>query len=753
MAQNTVVWLLSKGLNDIATSGETPKFDIKWSLPIYDHLTDGTVMTTPYANPGPDMDDGTTPPTHNQKDPGDFNGLFYTNGLKYSLSQWETDGTAGVTETTGWAKNPEWSLSVMERDTSRPAEANTGSNTTFLYGSVSGGTFSGDDYGTNHLSSWSVSNLYENVRYDGTSTEDTDPGEDPRAYAHYTVYLRCEKSEAGIDPTPGFIAGSVRFNKVLLFTDIDGSPSPIAMICLGTPVALFADNQGQSNSLAISFQLGFNPNDTAVESVSFDNLYWTKVGEYPDHEGDMRLFSRNKLVIGELGENYHSINGPAWITIKDTDSIDKKVISYTWSQSGNNLESTSIGGTNINSIYVSVPEDISPVSQTGLCSLNLMVTNATDTLNIYTNGSLNATNFNVDESRTTIYSDNYDFYSFFSVVASGAGSDKKNMDSSVVVGYGITSNVDSDALLTNSTRRLRNSLIVGSRNNISFPILQTSGSEILPDTSMIVGSDNKIWGGYNRSGDVTPPVASRTFLLGNENTVFNIWKNTRNPEDDGSIVGDQAETYVLGTTNRVGGGERMAENDTVSVRNFILGSRNTVAQAYPIGSEYVRSNRYVAGSNNAILLGGSSCITPDCYIFGSNNRIVIGADSNHYGNNKYVFGSNMMIQDWEEYVFGHNLIGVHVEHSSDYGLRLMSLGIVPGYFVGYTIGGVIEHGPENSRWDVTLPSKSSVISKNSQTPSGTFSDHTYPRGTVCISDIPDEDGFYQLLYYWPPNAS
>lgn len=748
MAQNTVVWLLSKGLNDIATSGETPKFDIKWSLPIYDHLTDGTVMTTPYANPGPDMDDGTTPPTHNQKDPGDFNGLFYTNGLKYSLIQWETNGTAGVTETTGWAKNPEWSLSVMERDTSRPAEANTGSNTTFLYGSVSGGTFSGDDYGTNHLSSWSVSNLYENVRYDGTSTEDTAPGEDPRAYAHYTVYLRCEKSEPGVDPTPGFIVGSVRFNKVLLFTEINGAPSPIAMVCLGTPVALFADNQGQSNSLAISFQLGFNPNDTAVENVSFDNLYWTKVGEYPDHEGDMRLFSRNKLVIGELRDALTgNTSNPIISTFGDTNSsvICHSCISD-WNGSPklfglievrpsfNSIEMYQLGARD---------PDVNPVLGQGFNSLNIIgASNLTDEdarFSAVSSWSLLAINLN-ENNKIGI--------GIFNSVAVGGISVISAYQSVIVANTLELKYVPEDTTLTTITSIVNNSLLVGYNNNLSFPVTQatqTVGSALNGDTTMIVGKENKIYGGWDNSSRTAKP--SRTCVVGNENVVFNYW-NTTGSSRPGVWQYDQAESYVFGTENVVGGEQEISQDDSVTVRNFVLGSRNVMIQAYVNPSPYaplgIKSNRYILGVENTITFDPTATRMSDVYIFGSNDRLVIDAESNSKCNNKYVFGSNMTVEPWEEYVFGHGTTEVHRQTHHGIGqTRMLSMGVTGTYALGFVIGGEVNltSGGVTVPWNFMIPTKSTVNAVPD----------SFKKGQICRSDAPDSDGFYQLYYWFPQN--
>ena len=752
MAQNTVVWLLSKGLNDIATSGETPKFDIKWSLPIYDHLTDGTVMTTPYANPGPDMDDGTTPPTHNQQDPGDFNGLFYTNGLKYSLSQWETDGTAGVTETTGWAKNPEWSLSVMERDTSRPAEANTGSNTTFLYGSVSGGTFSGDDYGTNHLSSWSVSNLYENVRYDGTSTEDTDPGEDPRAYAHYTVYLRCEKSEPGIDPTPGFIVGSVRFNKVLLFTDIDGSPSPIAMVCLGTPVALFSDNQGQSNSLAISFQLGFNPNDTAVENVSFDNLYWTKVGEYPDHEGDMRLYSRNRIV---LGDEIATDNGAA-IQIRDTLCSFKPFSYIGKSSTTNEVVYAGFGRPSLNIFDINTTDSsFNPETVvSGNFGINIYAGSIdSQTFQILNNSSfLSVINTNeirvntsfaayqgpskdlLDISTSFLAENGNSASSIFaeeSLVAA-AGCKKESYTMSVIATAGLDSLVNKSEYATQKYhRKLEDALLIGGGINVAYPVgTDASGDfELYPELTVAVGNNNKIYAGEAFSSE--NDFSSRTVIFGRNNQVDNSWCNPGTPVP--RINGEIEDSYVLGSCNTIGYGLTPYTNlfHDSQTKNYVLGNMNVIGQAYNINLQSrIPTNKYILGSGNIIGLDNTAGKFPDIYVFGSNNKVTISSESNKDARNKYVFGSGMTIGDYEEFVVGHYSVGWghDVPHWFGEEARMFTLGINGAALLN------VRFGDEN----ISIPTKTTIMNS---------SVGTYPYGTLCYE--PDASGFHQLFYYYP----
>jgi len=750
MAQNTLVWLLSKGLNDIATSGETPTFDIKWSLPIYDHLTDGTVMTIPEANPGPDMDDGTTTPSHNQQAPGDFNGGFLVNGSKYSLIQWDSTGYVPVTETSGWAKNPEWSMTAEVPHVGNTIVVGQNGNTSFKLGSVSGSSFveSGTQPTQLPLAAWSESLLYKNVRYDGTSTEDPGEGQDPLAYAHYTVYLRCQSTWG----SSTFICGDIRFNKVLLFTNIGGEPVPVAMICLATPVVLFANNQGQSNSMAISFQIGFNPDDTEVQNVTFDNLYWTKVGEYPDHEVDMRLYSKNRLV---LGDEIATDNGAA-IQIRDTLCSFKPFSYIGKSSTTNEVVYAGFGRPSLNIFDITTtdssfnPEEV----VAGNLGINLYAGSIdSQTFHITNNSSflsvINTNDINVNTAFAAYQGPNKDqlriqssfwaengnsassIYAEESLVAT-AGCNKENYVMSVIAAAGLNSLVNKSEYATQSYhRRLEDALLIGGSINVAYPVgTDASGEfELYPELTVAVGNNNKIYAGEAFSSE--NDFSSRTVIFGRNNQVDNSWCNPGTPVP--RINGEIEDSYVLGSCNAIGYELTPDTNlfHDSQTKNYVLGNMNVIGQAYNSNLwSKIPTNKYILGSGNNIGLDDNVGKFPDIYVFGSNNTVTITAESNKDARNKYVFGSGMTIGDYEEFVVGHYSVGLGHDTPHWFGeeARMFTLGINGGALLNVRFGD--EH--------ISIPTKTIIMNS---------SVGTYPYGTLCYE--PDASGFHQLFYYHP----
>ena len=613
-ANAPITYLLRSGLEHVL-SKTNPQFEIKYCLPIYDNDTDDYVMESRQDNPG------TLPNEHDSSAPEDFSGAFFIRvpGAKYVLEPWpeDGDGCVAVNDPDGWKGNPPFSqyLSVNSSPGTKfrlPWGGSSSGGTKTIEGHVSGGSFSGTELnGPASLSTWDSSALYDCVRYMGTKNVDVDSG--TVRTASYSIFLRSTENGTGDS-----VAGSIRFDKVLIF---DGSGSvvyPIALVCLPNAVSLTCStsNLEVSNSVTIEFNFGFDPTVIQEQSTTFDNSFWSRILTTSD---EIRpVYFPGKVAVGEaptgeLGGMLNVLGGsvPAF-NAEMTPSIyttNIGQVGYSFAASHNyysyrgykNSFFTRIGQTRYFDLHLSAdPSSSAPELDETIYVRSSIFMDSIGTGNVH--------------DQSDIYVDN-------SMIV-GSSIMKFKTDSSLIVGYNVTGRrQEGSSEDPYQSIKAKNTLIVGRDNNLGFACYGSTFA-VEPDTSMIVGGGNDVYVSsvYQNSNTIS----SRTFVLGNENVVAN-----------GKAC---SETYVFGSSNSTSSTDKIG-------RKYIFGHGNTVNGD---GTTY-------------------SELPGDVFVLGSGNTITASSM-------KFVFGRGMTVEGNDTYVFGGQTIPYYEISSNP--IRLLSMSSV-----------------------------------------------------------------------------
>ena len=565
---NACLILLNNGLSAVQANGN--KFEISYCLPVYDPRTDATVRTNPVPNSESETSSATAP--------SDFNGVCYPKGASYVLQEWDSASSPSLVyeSTSEWKTTPPFSIgSSAVKGLNGDCKVANGadvSGTTLTYQTTTTPTA---------LASWDVSGLYKCVRYNGTKNSDLDGN----LHSSYTIQIKARPSSASATTEGEFVSGSIRFNKVVLFQEQPVGRVPIAVVCLNSPVSVFGDAVGQINTISIEFQFGYDSSITP-QDASFDNSYWSRITGTADLIPP--VFFPGKLVIGE--------NDPdkceGGVNVVGNFKNPFRAEGYLRNRAESGISQALLCGDAVSDDRGNQMAHYSRIGSGAFFDISINhLEGQTLPDTVYSNASL--VECICSDTEITIR----DLGVYSSVVA-GSYLKKHQVSESIIVGEYLTGKM-SETDAEGAHVRVKNSLIVGSSNNLGFATYGTDRTNIEPDTSVIIGRDNNV---YCKSTAGSANISSRTFILGNENTVTN-----------GNVASD---TFVFGCGNTV-------ENKNNSAIKMVVG----------------RNNEFIENTSNE---------SPSAFVFGISNRISAGDSFKP----KYVFGQGLQVDEDEIFVIG-----------------------------------------------------------------------------------------------------
>lgn len=593
MSTNTpITYLLKSGLNAVMAKAD-PKFEIKYCLPIYDNETDDYVMVSRVTNPG------VLPEGHDSAAPSDFKGAFFTreSGIKYVLEAFPESGTGVIpaSSTTGWKSNPPFTQYCVADGSETALALATGSEDTKSY---SASVVDGELYPSSStlpvrstLTSWSADNLYSCVRYLGTKMVDVS-GESVKT-ANYSIFLRAEDGN-----NESSVRGSIRFNKVLIFDGTSGTLTPIALICLPNAISITSKSTSLAvaNSTTINFNFGFNPEDIDGQEVTYDNSYWSRILDYT---GDIKpVYFPGKMVLGnnpdgeKMAEATINVlnNLVGWQSESENGYVLHAEGFSKYDDSTDSPERPYL--LDIGSVYPKFCSIDGDVGISGMTLADYSVLFARKSmLEGMTVGSVNSSFAIVND-----VSVRYCNYSVHIGRGYGNSTGETRLVDSVNVGENIYIKENTASLViaktltgmptstetNNYTGELRNSLIIGSNNNVGvvyFGDLPTETEKEKP--IVIVGHDNKIYKGANYTDKRTS-----TYVFGSNNTITNgayETNFTRFIFGDGMTINASPvnQNYEYEDTFVVGGmfmGLKTGEGEKSPVKLLSIGVRNSGSQ-------------------------------------------------------------------------------------------------------------------------------------------------------------------------------